>query len=72
MIFERDITDFVEKTDLGWVCLIDRCGPFGDIKTMIKHFEMLGLGPEEHDRKYRRFLANSKNYAQKASRRRAV
>ncbi len=53
---ENDLTGLIEKTDLGWVCLIDRCGPFCDIKTMIQHFEILGLGPEAHDRKYRKFL----------------
>jgi hypothetical protein len=54
-IFENDIRDFIKKDDIGWVCLIDHCGPFCDIKTMIQHFEILGLDPGEHDKRYKKF-----------------
>ena len=64
-IFENDIRDFIKKDDIGWVCLIDHCGPFCDIKTMIQHFEILGLDPGEHDRKYRKFLKDCDDYVQK-------
>ena len=64
-IFEKDIHDFIKKEDLGWVCLIDHCGPFCDIKTMIQHFEILGLDPEGHDKKHRKFLKDCEDYALK-------
>ena len=44
-IFENDLTGLIEQDELGWVCLIDHCGPFCNIKTVIQHFEILGLNP---------------------------